>query len=133
MEFILTDALNSVTRLVLVNGIYFKGLWKDQFKREHTLKSPFYLNDTDKVDVDMMYKEAKFPYGEFPDIDAHAVALPYKVYKLYTLLVNYNTVWSLDRTSGCFEILKSLRSSSRIGRSGGEIDVSQRTANLGLT
>jgi serine protease inhibitor len=63
----------------LVNGIYFKGLWKDQFKPEHTRKSPFYLNDTEKVDVDMMYKEAKFPYAELQDLDAHAIALPYKV------------------------------------------------------
>jgi len=71
--------LNPLTRLVLVNGIYFKGLWKDQFKTGHTRKAPFFLNDTEKVDVDMMYKEAEFPYGEFADLDAKAIALPYKV------------------------------------------------------
>jgi len=66
------------TRMVLVNAIYFKGLWKHQFKKERTAKAPFYTSETDSVDVDMMHVKQYFRYGEFPDIDAKGLELPYK-------------------------------------------------------
>ncbi|NXI89231.1 ILEU inhibitor, partial [Rhipidura dahli] len=36
--------LNSLTRLVLVNAIYFKGNWEKQFKKESTTERPFHIN-----------------------------------------------------------------------------------------
>ncbi|NXF10227.1 SPB6 protein, partial [Smithornis capensis] len=36
--------LNSLTRLVLVNAIYFKGNWEKQFKKERTTERPFHIN-----------------------------------------------------------------------------------------
>ncbi|KFO52470.1 Leukocyte elastase inhibitor A, partial [Corvus brachyrhynchos] len=36
--------VNSLTRLVLVNAIYFKGSWEKQFGKERTTERPFRIN-----------------------------------------------------------------------------------------
>ncbi|CAG7825922.1 unnamed protein product, partial [Allacma fusca] len=70
-------ALNSLTRLLLVNGVYFKSQWKHPFDESYTQKEPFYLSDQDWVEVDMMFNMGEFPYVNLKELDAHAVALPY--------------------------------------------------------
>lgn len=67
-----------MTRLVLVNGIYFKGFWENKFSPENTTKAEFRVNASKNVEVDMMHIEHKFPFAQFDDMDADAVALPYK-------------------------------------------------------
>jgi len=53
-DLIAPGVLDSLTRLVLVNAIYFKGNWTNQFNKEQTYKEDFTLLDGSKVKVDMM-------------------------------------------------------------------------------
>jgi serpin B len=67
--------LNDLTRLVLVNAIYFKGDWQDPFKNG-TSDAPFILLDGGQVDVPMMSRRADAPY--FQGDGYQAVELPYQ-------------------------------------------------------
>ncbi|MCF8079085.1 MAG: serpin family protein [Desulfobacterales bacterium] len=57
-----SDDIDSDTRLVLTNAIYFKGEWTSQFEKELTQKRPFYLEPEKAVDVEMMFKFGKLRY-----------------------------------------------------------------------
>lgn len=74
------DALDSLTRLVLVNAIYFKGNWMHKFKESNTEKADFFLKDgktTVKVDM-MKLTDKKFRYKRNPaDLKACTCEFPY--------------------------------------------------------
>ena len=55
-------ALDALTRMVLVNAIYFKADWMDQFDPNDTEDAPFYLLDGSDVTVDMMSNDVYAPY-----------------------------------------------------------------------
>lgn len=86
-DLISPDSLDTLTRLVLVNAIYFKGNWADKFDKSKTKKQPFYLNDSEKIDVDMMHITKKFRYGESSDLDAKLLELPYENRELSLLII----------------------------------------------
>ncbi|XP_066247830.1 antichymotrypsin-2-like isoform X2 [Euwallacea similis] len=76
-DLITPDLLNSATRLVLVNAIYFKGTWASKFNKELTQKEKFYLNDNDTIEVQMMNAKGKYFYKEDETLDAKVLELPY--------------------------------------------------------
>ena len=67
-ELIKPKMLDSMTRLVLTNAIYFKGKWASPFKPERTQDFPFTLLDGKKNDVPMMSQKTHFGYTETNDI-----------------------------------------------------------------
>ena len=56
--------LNALTRLVLVNAIYFRGFWESQFKPADTRDLDFWLSADTTVKVPLMYQKHKFGYWE---------------------------------------------------------------------
>lgn len=60
----LIQSLDSLTRLVLVNAIYFKGDWANQFKSELTQKQPFYVSPDKTSEASLMHQTKDFGYGE---------------------------------------------------------------------
>ena len=56
--------LNALTRLVLVNAIYFKGFWDNQFKSRDTREMEFWLLTEVAVKMPMMHQEHQFGYWE---------------------------------------------------------------------
>lgn len=62
--------------LYLVNAVYFKGVWLDEFKKEETQQTEFKLNNGTKKTVEMMNRSAKMSY--FAGNNFQAVMLPYK-------------------------------------------------------
>ncbi|KAJ4935727.1 hypothetical protein JOQ06_017255 [Pogonophryne albipinna] len=61
------DDFSSVTRLTLVNAVYFRGYWKNQFRPENTRTFSFSRDDGSEVQTLMMYQQGDFYYGEFSD------------------------------------------------------------------
>lgn len=66
-ELFSADDFNSLTRLTLVNAVYFRGSWKNQFRPENTRTFSFSRDDGSEVQTLMMYQLADFYYGEFSD------------------------------------------------------------------
>ncbi len=59
--------LSALTRLVLTNAIYFKGLWESPFDEEQTRDAPFFPEPDRSVEVPMMHQKARFGYAETAD------------------------------------------------------------------
>jgi len=75
-DLIAPGILNDLTRLVLVNAIYFKGKWQEEFSKEATKSQPFYTNASDSVPVDLMHRKGDFKYAE--DDVCKTLEIPYK-------------------------------------------------------
>ncbi|XP_063483433.1 antithrombin-III isoform X5 [Symphalangus syndactylus] len=71
------EAINELTVLVLVNTIYFKGLWKSKFSPENTRKELFYKADGESCSASMMYQEGKFHYRRVAE-GTQVLELPFK-------------------------------------------------------
>ncbi|XP_020014766.1 antithrombin-III [Castor canadensis] len=76
-DVIPSDAINELTVLVLVNTIYFKGLWKSKFSPENTRKELFYKADGESCSASMMYQEGKFHYRRVAE-GTQVLELPFK-------------------------------------------------------
>ena len=74
-ELLPQGMLNDLTRLILVNAIYFKGEWQDPFVNG-TSEAPFILPDGQQVKIPTMGRRADAPY--FQGDGYQAVGLPYK-------------------------------------------------------
>uniref|UniRef100_A0A8C0T3N9 Serpin domain-containing protein n=1 Tax=Canis lupus familiaris TaxID=9615 RepID=A0A8C0T3N9_CANLF len=86
-ELLAAGTVDSMTKLVLVNAIYFKGSWEDEFSKKDTADAPFRLNKKDKKTVKMMYKKKKFPFGYIEDLKCRVLELPYRGRELSMLIL----------------------------------------------
>lgn len=68
--------LNADDKMVLVNALYFKAEWKNEFKKNQTHDRPFHLSDGSDIEVPMMLQTSHLSYAE--DDYCQAVGLPYK-------------------------------------------------------
>lgn len=71
-------SIDSSTIIVLVNAIYFKGLWEKQFNKNLTKDEPFYTDENKQINVPMMRMtghDAEFKYAEIDDVQI--VEMPY--------------------------------------------------------
>ncbi|XP_070708717.1 leukocyte elastase inhibitor-like isoform X2 [Pempheris klunzingeri] len=78
--------VNEMTKLVLVNAIYFKGNWNKQFKENATRDAPFRVSKTDTKPVKMMYQKTKFPLTYIPEANCQILEMPYKGKELSMLI-----------------------------------------------
>jgi serpin B len=74
-DLIPSGILGPLTRLVLTNGIYFKGDWASQFKKSATHDAPFHGTPGSSIKVPMMTQQHRFRYGERDDLQI--LELPY--------------------------------------------------------
>lgn len=74
-QLIPQKAITTDTKLVLVNAIYFNGIWQSPFKPEETKDLPFIVTDKQSVQAPMMAKEDSFLYTENDKVQL--LQLPY--------------------------------------------------------
>uniref|UniRef100_A0A183D381 SERPIN domain-containing protein n=1 Tax=Gongylonema pulchrum TaxID=637853 RepID=A0A183D381_9BILA len=74
-NLVCVENIHDDTRLMLINAVYFKGTWKEQFRKELTRKKPFYISENNQNEVDMMAMKEKFSYYE--DDDVKVLGMPY--------------------------------------------------------
>jgi len=70
------DVPSPNTRLILVNAVYFKGKWENEFKKDNTRRMLFDLYGVKSQAVQMMSQSGSFPYYE--DDACKVLELPYK-------------------------------------------------------
>lgn len=78
LDLLPANSLDSLTRLVLTNAVYFKGDWVKQFDPELTRPDKFQLNSTETADIELMRatsEEATFNYAESEQMQI--IELPY--------------------------------------------------------
>src|SRR5665811_1443450 len=54
------DKLDQSTVMLLINAIYFKGMWKSQFDKGNTAQKTFYKPDVGGISVPMMKQTSDF-------------------------------------------------------------------------
>ncbi len=67
--------IDALTRLVLVNAIYYKGTWEKPFAKTTTKDAPFRLADGTKQDVPMMFQRSRVRMVETEEMQL--LELPY--------------------------------------------------------
>jgi serpin B len=99
--------LDSMTRLVLTNAIYFKGNWARQFKEDRTKQAPFTLADGRKINVAMMNQTEKFNYMQTDDFQG--LELPYVNDELSMIILlpkKFDGLEELEKTLTCENLSK---------------------------
>jgi serpin B len=84
-DLIPQGAIDSLTRLVLTNAIYFNAAWQFPFKEDATSDGTFYLLDGGQTIVPKMSQTESFGYAEGEDYQA--VELPYDGQELSMIIL----------------------------------------------
>lgn len=86
-ELFPADSLTALTRLVLVNAVYFKGMWAAPFKKDMTFEADFTKTGGEKVKAQMMTAPGTRDAEYAENDDYQALRLPYKGGGLSMLLL----------------------------------------------
>uniref|UniRef100_A0A8C6ST11 Serpin domain-containing protein n=1 Tax=Neogobius melanostomus TaxID=47308 RepID=A0A8C6ST11_9GOBI len=99
------DAVDSSSKLVLVNAIYLKADWKEQFEKDFTRDAVFRLNKRETRTVKMMWHKSKFKLRHVKEVSCQVIELPYKRGELSMLIFLPNDIE--DNTTGLEKVGQS--------------------------
>ncbi|XP_051999684.1 leukocyte elastase inhibitor-like [Xyrauchen texanus] len=91
-------SVDGMTKMVLVNAIYFKGNWMLQFKKDSTKQLPFKLTKALTKPAQMMHQTDRFPLAIIPEVNCNVLELPYVGKSLSMLIILPNQIE--DNTTG---------------------------------
>jgi serine protease inhibitor len=80
------DKVNAQTRLLVTDAVYFKGRWRNPFKKEMTRPHQFTLPSGAHEMTPMMDQRGKYPYLETPDFQAIRLAYGNRRFDMYVFL-----------------------------------------------
>ncbi|XP_073344714.1 leukocyte elastase inhibitor-like [Pagrus major] len=105
-DLLAQGVVDNMTKLVLVNAIYFKGNWAKQFKEEVTEDAKFRINKNDAKPVKMMRQTSEFRFNNVPEVNCKILEMPYKGNDLSMLIFLPNEIE--DDTTGLEKLEKAL-------------------------
>nr|XP_034181370.1 antichymotrypsin-2-like isoform X4 [Osmia lignaria] len=105
-EIVNPGDLNSMTAMVLVNAVYFKGQWQDKFDPQNTEERPFHVDENTVKNVSTMFRSGSYLYGELSNLNAKFVLLPYKDDELSMIIILPNEI------NGLAEVEKKLQNTN---------------------
>ncbi|KAI9584626.1 uncharacterized protein LOC119634739 [Glossina fuscipes] len=76
----------SKTKMLLFNGLYYRGRWSTPFIHESENDEFFYMTAEDATKVTMMHAKGKFHMAEVEHLNAKILCLPYQN-KKYTMMI----------------------------------------------
>ncbi|XP_063700550.1 serine protease inhibitor 28Dc isoform X2 [Culicoides brevitarsis] len=98
---IVGESLDTATKLIIVNSLYFKADWFKEFIDGATDMKNFYPNGLENpaISVEMMANAGHFPYGESRDLDCRILGLPYKDKQttMYIIIPNNSNKSKLEK------------------------------------
>ncbi|XP_037375072.1 serpin B9 [Talpa occidentalis] len=86
-DLLQSNSISAQTKLVLVNAIYFKGRWNQEFDKKNTMEMPFKINEKEQRPVQMMFQESSFNLTYVVEVRAQVLELPYADRELSLLIV----------------------------------------------
>ncbi|KFQ88639.1 Serpin B10 [Phoenicopterus ruber ruber] len=92
-----SGSLDSLTRLVLTNVLYFKGNWATKFEAEATRQRPFRINTHTTKPVPMMYLSDKFNSTYIESVQTDVLELPYVNNDLSMFILLPSDITSLQK------------------------------------
>jgi serpin B len=78
-------SLNNLTRVVLTDAVYFKGMWLTKFNESETKEANFSVSENNTVKVPMMHVQTGFKYLE--DGDLKILEMPYSGENLSMMVI----------------------------------------------
>lgn len=74
-DILARGTVHANTGMVLVNAIYFKAQWMNEFRPNRTEDAEFHVSEVESVTVPMMNRAGTYSYGDF--WEAQVVKMPY--------------------------------------------------------
>ncbi|NWI76061.1 OVALX protein, partial [Dryoscopus gambensis] len=96
-DFLEPSSVNLHTALVLVNAIYFKGIWKTAFKEEDTQEVPFNVTEQESRPVQMMCQNSTFKVARVAEEKIKILELPYASRELSLLVLLPDDISGLEQ------------------------------------
>lgn len=78
VDLLAPGSVTPTTNVLLINAVYFKGLWESPFPASSTSRRDFNVDSKTKVQVDMMYQKQEFAISHSEELGVRAIEMPYR-------------------------------------------------------